>query len=108
MPWMLPHTKQFLCDLPFFKGLPPKDMDDLLNTATVREFLKNQPIFMQDDKADRFFVILNGWVKVYMNTSNGEESIIDIFGRGDVFGECAVSGETSYFSNAQAAEETRL
>ncbi len=108
MPWMLPHTKQFLYDLPFFKGFSSDDMDFFLKSSTIREYLKNQSIFMRGDNADRFFVILNGWVKIYMNTSGGEESIMALFGRGDVFGESAVLGETSYFSYAQAAEETKL
>lgn len=102
------HTDRFLADLPFFKGLENNDLSTFLNAANVRDFTKKQALFLQGAAADRFFVILNGWVKLYRNTIEGEEAVVALFTRGDVFGEAAIFGGAEYPFSAEAVEETRL
>lgn len=102
------HTERFLRDLPFFKGLENADIEAFLSAGKVRDYTKNQNLFLQGDKADRFFVILNGWIKLYRNTAEGEESIVALFTRGDVFGEAAIFGGADYPFSAEAVEEARL
>lgn len=102
------HTGQFLGNLLFFKGLPDKDMDAFVTGSALRDYAKGHPIFMQGDKAGRFFVILGGWIKLYRTTAEGAEAVVALFTRGDVFGEASVFGDTGYPFSAQAAEDTRL
>ncbi|MBI2233498.1 MAG: Crp/Fnr family transcriptional regulator [Micavibrio aeruginosavorus] len=102
------HTGQFLGDLHFFKGLPEKDMDAFATGSALRDYGKGQPVFTQGDRADRFFVILSGWIKLYRTTPEGAEAIVALFTRGDVFGEASVLGDTGYPFSAQAAEDARL
>ena len=97
-----------MCGLPFFKDLPDSDLDSLLGSAAVKDYPKNKPLFHQGDKADRFFVILSGWVKLFRNTEEGDEAIVALFTRGDVFGEAAVFGGAGYPFSAQAVEELHL
>jgi CRP-like cAMP-binding protein len=98
-------TTQFLNPLPFFKGLPESDLQAIIQASTVKNFSKNKPIFHQGDKAERFFVILDGWVKLFRNTDEGEEVIVALFTRGGVFGEAAVFGSVGYPFSATTIEE---
>lgn len=102
------RTGEFLHGLPFFSGLSDAIIDDFLSGAAIRLYSKNETLFMQGYRADRFFIVIGGWVKIYRITPEGEESVTAIFARGDVFGEAAVFGGAIYPSSAQAVEEARV
>jgi CRP-like cAMP-binding protein len=101
-------TEKFLNGLTFFANLPAANFRAFLTAARVCKYGKGQNIFLQGDTADRLFVVLSGWVKLYRETSEGEEAVIALFQRGDVFGEAAVFGNAGYPFAAEAAEETKL
>ena len=98
----------FLRGLAFFSGLPESDIAAFRSASAVRDYHKGQSIFLQGDSAERLFVILRGWVKIYRETTEGEEAIIALFTRGDVFGEAAIFDNSNYPFSAEAAEDTQL
>ncbi|MGZ9097514.1 MAG: Crp/Fnr family transcriptional regulator [Micavibrio sp.] len=108
MPLQEDQTVPFLRGLPFFSELPEDDLTAFLKAGTLREYKKQQPIFQQGDPADRLFVVMQGWVKLYRNTEEGDESIVALFTRGDVFGEAAIFSGVGYPFAAEAAEPTKL
>ncbi len=103
-----PKTTSFLNTLPFFKGLGGDDMDKILQDAGYKKYAKGHVLFNAGDKATRFFVILHGWIKLYRMTKEGEESVLAIFARGDVFGEAAIFDGADYPFSVQIAEEAQL
>ena len=105
---MKKRTDSFLHDLPFFADLPEADMQAFLQASQMREYKKHESIFLQGDTANRFFVVMDGWVELYRDTSEGEEAVSALFARGDVFGEAAIFGSAEYPFSAKAAEETHL
>lgn len=102
------RTKSFLKTLPFFKGLAETDIAAFLHQAEMREYQKGQTLFLLGDPAARFFVIMAGWIKLYRSTLEGEESVLAIFTRGDVFGEAAIFDGATYPFSAEVAENTKL
>ncbi|MBU6475987.1 MAG: Crp/Fnr family transcriptional regulator [Alphaproteobacteria bacterium] len=98
----------FLRGLSFFAGLPEPDMAAFRAAMAVKNYAKGQNLFHQGDKADRLFVILRGWCKLYRGTAEGEEAIVAVFTRGDVFGEAAIFDNADYPVSAEAAEELSL
>lgn len=61
------------------------------------------------DPATSFFFIIDGWIKLYRMTRDGEESIINVFAPGETFAEAAVFGPMQrYPVNAQAVEDTNI
>lgn len=102
------RTLQFISKLPFFEGLPRADIESLLGCADLKDYARHSPLFHQGDSADRFFVILNGWVKLHRGTQEGEEAVVALFTRGDVFGEAALFGGSGYPFSAEAVEEARI
>jgi len=97
-----------LPDLPLFRGMAPSSMRQLLCDASVQRFARNTVLFIQDDPATRVFVILDGWVKLFRETSEGNESIIAILSKGESFAEAAFFQRGTYPVSAMAVEDSRL
>lgn len=102
------RTADFLKSLTFFTGLPQADIDAFLDVAHVRTQAKGKGLFHQGDSADAFFVIISGWVKLYRNTAEGEEALVGVFSRGDVFGEAALFRGSVYPLSAEVAEDAHI
>lgn len=108
MPLSDNHLEKFLKDLTFFKGMQESDIYDFLKKSNVKQYKKNQPIFLHGDEADRFIIVVNGWVKLHRETPEGEEAIIELLTRGDVLGEAAIFGNAKYPFSAHVTEESQL
>jgi len=102
------HIDPFLGGLTFFSGLREGDMGAFRASSEIKSCPKGKHLFRQGDKADNFFVILQGWIKLYRGTAEGEETILALFTRGDVFGEAAIFDNASYPFSAEAAADARL
>jgi len=102
------NATYFLQSLPFFSGLPQGDIAALCQASQVRDFDKGQVIFVRGDKAAFFYIVMNGWVKIYRDTHEGHESVLGIFTRTDTFGEAVVFDGADYPYGAQAAEKTKI
>ncbi|HTK85478.1 MAG TPA: Crp/Fnr family transcriptional regulator [Patescibacteria group bacterium] len=102
------HLSDFLKTLTFFSGLLESDMSAFLGTASVRTYKKGDGLFHQGDDANAFYVIISGWIKLFRNTTEGEEALVGLFSRGDVFGEAALFTGSVFPLSAQAAGEARV
>lgn len=69
---------------------------------------RGQIIFNQGDKADAFFVVLEGWVKLYRLTLNGGEAVVTVLTRGESFAEPVMFLGGHYPVVAEAASPCRL
>ncbi len=65
-------------------------------------------LFMQGDRAEGFYVLLSGKVKVMKLSSQGKSQILGVFGPGDSVGEVAVFEGGTYPAYAQAMEDLTL
>ncbi|MDH5723474.1 MAG: Crp/Fnr family transcriptional regulator [Alphaproteobacteria bacterium] len=81
----------------FFQGLNSEDVDKLAIHCHQKKYSKNQQLFEAGDKAESFFIILQGWVKLSRISRNGEEVIIHVFGPGESFAEAAVFGKNRMY-----------
>ena len=67
--------------LPLFRGLSTGALHDLLRTARLVHHDKGSIFVTQGETTGRFYIILDGWVKIYKSTAEGEESILQLLGR---------------------------
>lgn len=99
----------FLSGLPFFAGLPQVDMNAFAAAATLRRYKKHEYIYHQGDEADRFFIVFDGWLRLYRETLEGSESVSDILSSGDIFGEGIMFYQKNNFMfSAQAVEDVQV
>ncbi|MBT6093744.1 MAG: Crp/Fnr family transcriptional regulator [Rhodospirillaceae bacterium] len=106
---MLSDTdKKIIHGLPLFQGLPADVLEDLLDQAVPREYPKGHVLFHRDDPADRFYILLEGWVKVFRDTIAGDEAVLGVFTSGETLAEAAAFLDHGYPASAQVVEDARL
>lgn len=93
---------------PVFAALTPATLAPLLEGAVTKSFGRQAVLFLQGEPAARFFVVLEGWVRLYRQAPNGHEVTIAVFGRGDSFAEAVVLQTMPFPVSAQAATDSRL
>lgn len=92
-----------------FQGIDPDTARDLAAHCRQKNLSKGQDLFSVGDRADCFFVILKGWIKLYRISRDGSETIIHVFGPGESFAEAAVFNDgRTYPVNAQSIEDSIL
>ena len=94
--------------LSIFTGLDQTRLRMLLDRASVRSFERNAVLFLQDEPATRFYVILDGWVRLYRQTAEGQESTIAVYTRGESFAEAAIFQSGAFPVTAVVVEDARL
>ena len=74
-----------------FRGLNPLMLEKLIAPATALTLAEGETVFRQDDPATAFFIVVEGWVKLYPRHVAGEEAVIHVFAKGDSFAEAVRS-----------------
>ncbi len=63
---------------PLFSSLSQDVTESIVSSQGVRTYEKGALLFQQDSPSDAFFVILDGWVKLFRITPNGTEAIVGV------------------------------
>lgn len=99
---------EMVCRCALFGELPLPIVRSLLREATLTSYVPAELIFSRGDPANRFFVVLEGRVKLFVVNTNGQESVIDLVATGATFAEAAMFGPGRMPVNAEAMMHTRL
>jgi CRP/FNR family transcriptional regulator, cyclic AMP receptor protein len=70
-----------------FREAAPALLDGLVKFATIRHFQPNDEIFAKGDPGNALFGVLQGRVRIYTGSSEGEEAILNILEPDEMFGE---------------------
>ena len=102
------ELRDFLRRTPLFGELSDAEFAEV--TAGARDFAlsRGEAVFAQGDAARFFYIVVEGWVKVFRTTIAGEEAVIGIFTRGQSFAEIAALARDVYPANAEAVTDVRL
>lgn len=93
----------------FFRTAPQSVVDQLCARARILTNLpKNHVLFMQDDVAEWFYIVGSGWVKLFRETLDGDEAVLDVMPQGNIFGETAILENNSYACSAEIVENAVL
>lgn len=92
-----------IAGLPLFTGMRNEELDFLLARARSARYPKDTAIFDQDGKADAFFLLLDGHIRVVRLTPEGEQVIARYINAGELFGIAVAMGRTTYPASAIAA-----
>jgi CRP/FNR family transcriptional regulator, cyclic AMP receptor protein len=90
-----------------FHGLATDDIKGLSCRAVTVHYKKGTSIFEEGNPADFFYVVQDGLVKVYKNTSSGKTLTFTVAGRGDTLNATAVSGD-NYYMSAQTLNDVTV
>lgn len=92
----------------FIAAMPPDVVEAIMSRSDVHSGARGATIFRQGEPATSIYVVLNGWVKLYRTSQNGEEAVVGVFAKGESFGEAVVMAKGRYPVTAQAVTDCRL
>ena len=91
-----------------FAGISQDIIKLFQQNITVKNYPKGRIIFLKDDIAECFYVISRGWVKLFGQTLNGQEYVIDVLSKGHIIGETAIFENNKYPYAAETTEDAVL
>jgi CRP-like cAMP-binding protein len=93
---------------PFFKGLTPRQIQLLADSAMVEEFAAGETLVKEGDPANRFYLILEGKVQVESPTAQQRRVSAQILGPGDDLGWSWLFPPYYMLFTARAVEKTKV
>ncbi len=105
MPVAIPEA---LRKTPLFSNLAPPDLDRLGGISALRRYARKDVVFREGDRAEGFFVVVSGRVKVCKTSEDGKEQVLHILEEGQSFAEATIFEEGNFPANAEALCEAEL
>ena len=102
------REKEILLRSYFLSELAPATAARIVEHVTVASHEARDPIFKQGEKADYFFTVLTGFVRVFRLSKDGREADIGIYGPGETFAEGVMFNGGTHRFCAQSAEAVTL
>jgi CRP-like cAMP-binding protein len=97
--------ESLLSNLPPFRNLLRAQIREILGVAQIARLEAGQAVFSEGMPVDRFFLLLDGHIRVQRTTPQGDQIILLHIAPGQLFGIGAALGHKSYPATAIAAEE---
>ncbi len=106
---MLKLDESLLSGLPPFSRLSRSQIREILDQASSRRYEEGVAIFREGHDADRFFLLLDGYLRVIRTTPGGEQIIVLHISPGQLFGIApALQRDTFPATSVAAAESIAL
>ncbi|WP_260631440.1 Crp/Fnr family transcriptional regulator [Neobacillus niacini] len=97
-----PQTADFLRKMVIFKNLSTKSLRLIIKRIQRLSFKKGERVISEDEKARGVFFVHSGAVKLTKQDENGNEVIVCMKQKGDVFAEACLFSKTSELYPATA------
>jgi CRP-like cAMP-binding protein len=91
-----------------FSNLSKADIGSLLGAGQMKSFKKGKVLYRQEDAADTFYVIYQGWIRLFQTLLNGKDVIIEMATCGDTIGVDALFESFVHTNSAQVMEDVQL
>lgn len=91
-----------------FAGMAEDMFSDFGHAAQEMTRPKGNVLFLQDDPAEWFYFIVSGWVKIFRETIEGDEAVLDVLTDGHIFGEAAIMDGGIHTVGAAVVEKAVL
>jgi CRP-like cAMP-binding protein len=105
---LTPGDLQIITRIPVFRGLKPETVEHIVTPATAIMLGPHQSLFRQGDPATAFFIVIDGWVKLFRITLSGDEAVIHILTKGDSFAEAVAFTGIRFPASAEAVSNARV
>ncbi len=95
-----PNLKNFLANVPLFKGAPERALEVAASVVQPRIFESETVIFQEGDKGEALYMLTEGMVKLSKVDLGGYEKTLTILQPPEFFGEMALLGNTTRSATA--------
>ena len=97
--------ESLLTGLPPFRKLARPQIREILDAAQALRFDAGVPVFSEGMPVNRFFLLLDGHIRVIRTTAGGEQIIALHIAPGQLFGIGAALGHKAYPATAMTADD---
>ena len=91
-----------------FEGISEDERRALLRISLTKQLARNSTLFAEGERAEGFYLILSGRVKVFKVSPDGKEHILHIFGPGEPVGEVPVFSGREFPAFAETLKQSDL
>lgn len=102
------REREILLRSQLLAGLPGAAATKIVELVTVSSHETRDPIFKEGERAEYFYTVLGGFVRLYRLAKDGREADIGIYGPGETFAEGTMFNGGLHRFSAQSAEPTLL
>src|SRR3974390_2769589 len=78
---------QVVTRIALFRGLRTETVERIIAPATATMLRPHMWLTRQDDPATAFFIVIDGWLKLYRSAASGDETVINMLKKGDSYAE---------------------
>lgn len=94
--------------LPLFAGLSSEAISGLIGGSLIHRYPSGTVLFLQDEPASCFYILLTGWVTLYRADADGSERVLRVVAPGESFAEAAIFATACFPVGAQVVEDAEL
>jgi CRP/FNR family transcriptional regulator len=89
-----------------FKDMTDAELSQILATGTEKSFIAGQELFFSGQKAESFFIVIQGTIKIFKSNDQADEIPLATIAAGEHFGEMAFLTREPRSATAQAVESS--
>lgn len=97
--------ERLLSEVPPFRLLSEREIRETLELASRKVFPAGSYVFNEGGEAERFYLLLDGHIRVVRSTEGGEQVISIHIPPGQLFGIAKALGRTTYPASALCADD---
>jgi CRP-like cAMP-binding protein len=99
---------QIITRIAVFRGLRPETVAHVIAGAAAVMLSPHETLFRHGDPATAFFIVIDGWIKLYRITMSGEETVVNVLTRGGSYAESRALTGARYPATAEAVSDSRV
>jgi len=103
-----PKDLDIAAQIPVLSGLKPESLAVLMAGASLVNLRPGHVLFRQAEPAVAFFIIVDGWIKLYRVTPAGDEAVLNVLTTGEGFAEAVTVASGRYPATASAVTRARV
>ena len=98
----------YLKSISLFANMPDDELERYVNITQIKAYKKGQLLYLEGDKADYFYIICEGWLRLFHTTEDGIEVSLGMLTVGNTTGENSIFEKGHYTSTAMVVEKATI
>ncbi len=100
--------RAYIQEIMLFKDVSAETVDTVARASKVHSYKKGELVYSGGGRERPFIYIIDGCVKIYHETTDGEEVVVDVLSKFEHFGEHFIFDSKEAHYGAQAVEDLEL
>ncbi len=104
----MPCDPALLVGMPLFASLSEEAMADLAAATMIRHYHKGMFVFMEGEPAERFHLVVDGRLRVFRGTPEGDEQTLQVLERGELLAITSLINGRPYPASAETQTDAQV